>query len=553
VQLRLDVHDIANNPAPLGTLSEAFGRSLIVDIRNRGTLTFAIDEASTADIALLAHRRIIRAHANYGSGWVPIGAFIIDDMPKVVADDVPSRVVRCQGLLGWLGFDRGGAVLYPRNGVGGRNPRLFGWQALDYFQGPEWGTPVSYGTQASPVAPFKLGRPVGWPDPDAHRLYGIGTVEVNGTLNHPSGGTTLFRQPITIPPGGGRYMLEVNGENYSMWFDGAEGVSLSMIGAGATTTKRVVELPAGPMMLAGQCSNWGRMDGPANNVSWLMWTLAEIVVHPERGDELGPVLARSEPGSVSAVYSPNPWPGVTAGYVMDVALTEDAARYSRPWTWDFGRVSDSYGQPWAKLISHEFRIETLGRLSQDLGGLLPFEMWAEADSTLRAAPRRGQWRGVTVARPFGLDLSGEGPRITRALYETQSGFGRSTPLREGALGVMEDVLTLGTGLDRHSTRDSVDRFVAERSREYNEIDVELPDDVRPFVDVFPGDTVVVDGVGPYRLMTLELTDGPSQPEWAAFAMPEQAPQLSATVAGQTITVSWATVDGAVAYEIEKTP
>jgi hypothetical protein len=551
VELRLDVHDL-NNAALLGTLSEAFGRSMIVDVRDRGALTFAVDEASTADIGLLAYRRVIRPRVNYGSGWVATQAYIIDDMPKVVAADVPSRVVRCQGLLGWLGYDRGGAVLYPRNGVGGRNPRLFGWQALDFFQDASWGAPVSYGPQSAPVAPFKLGRPVGWPDPDAHRLYGIGTVAVAGTLNHPSGGTTLFRQPITVPPGGGRYMLEVNGENYSMWFDGQEGVSLSMKGAGATSTKRVVELPGGPMMLAGQCSNWGKMDGPANNVSWLMWTLAEIVVHPERGDELGPVLARSTPGTVSAVYSPNPWPGVTAGFIMDTALSEDAARYGRPWAWDFGRVADSYGNAWGTLLSHEFRMETLGRLQQELTGLLPFEMWAEPDNTLRAAPRRGQFRNVVVSKPFGLDLTGEGPRLTRALYETPSGFGRSTPRREGDLGVMEDVLTLGTSTDVWAVRDSVDRFVAERSREYNEIDIELPDDVRPFVDVFPGDTVVVEGVGPYRLMTLELTDGPSQPEWAAFAIPEQAPQLSATVAGQTITVSWATVDGSVGYEIERT-
>jgi hypothetical protein len=522
VELRLDVHDKDNSTTALGTLSEAYGRSLICDVRDRGAATFALDEASTTDLALIDFRRVIRPHVDYGSGWVALPAYLIDDMPRVVAADVPSRVVRCQGLLGWLGYDRGGGTLWPRGGLNGRDPRLFGWQGLD-FDETGWVTPFDFGTQAAPDPGIKnwVGRPEGWMDPRAYRLYGIDLIWDAGTStwNHPGGGaTTLFRQKITVPRAGD-YVLEVNGENYQVWLDGADGVSLSTRGAGAMTSRRVIDLAAGELQFAGQATNYGVMTRPSDNVSWLMWSLAEVDADGNPGE----VVARSTPSTVVCVYEPDPWPGVTAGYILDVALTEDLARHAgRPWTWDFTDALDSYGQAWTTLLSHEFRMETLGRLQQELSGLLPLEVWAEADGTIRAAPRRGTDRTatVTIANPFGLDLTGEGPRLTRALYQTPAGFGATGGANEATYGVMEDVLTLGTGLDARAVRDSVVRFRNERSTPYNQASIELPDDVRPFVDVFPGDTVTVSGVGPYRLMTFELADADSQPEWASFGVPD---------------------------------
>jgi hypothetical protein len=387
-------------------------------------------------------------------------------------------------------------------------------------------TPFDFGTQAAPDPGIKnwVGRPEGWMDPRAYRLYGTDLIWDAGTStwNHPGGGaTTLFRQKITVPRAGD-YVLEVNGENYQVWLDGADGVSLSTRGAGAMTSRRVIDLAAGELQFAGQATNYGVMTRPSDNVSWLMWSLAEVDADGNPGE----VVARSTPSTVVCVYEPDPWPGVTAGYILDVALTEDLARHAgRPWTWDFTDALDSYGQAWTTLLSHEFRMETLGRLQQELSGLLPLEVWAEADGTIRAAPRRGTDRTatVTIANPFGLDLTGEGPRLTRALYQTPAGFGATGGANESTYGVMEDVLTLGTGLDARAVRDSVVRFRNERSTPYNEASIELPDDVRPFVDVFPGDTVTVSGVGPYRLMTFELADGDSQPEWAVSGcrMPER--------------------------------
>jgi hypothetical protein len=522
VELRLDVHDISNSSTPLGTLSEVYGRQMLTDVRGRGLLTFQVDDASTDDLNLLAYRRVVRVHADQGDGWRQLESFIVDDMPQTLSD-VPSRTVQCQGLLGWLGYDRGGALLLPRGGLGGRNPRLFGWQSFDYIEDSQWfGPPYDWGTQGAPDAPFRQGRPDPWPDPAAYRLYGTDMFEGSGagagTLNHPVG-VTLYRQPIDIPAAGA-YTLYVNGENWRVWLGGDDTAALSELGAGASSVTRTVELPAGPLMFAATAANFGGADGPANNVSWLMWTLVTFEEDPEVAPT---VIARSEPSSVRVAYDPDPWPGVTAGLILDTAFSEAQARGMLPWiTWTFDDALDSEGVPWVQLISHEFRVQLCGRLAEDVAGLLDCEVWATPSGEVRAVPYRGVDRtgSVTVSFPFGRRLSGEGPRITRAVFETPVGMGATSGVNEGTYGPMEDLLTLGTATDVQAVRLAATRFVQQRSKPFSVADVELPDDVRPYEDVFLGDRVTLAGVGPVRLSTFDLSDADTgRPEWAAFAEP----------------------------------
>lgn len=514
--LRLDVYDITNTSL-LGTLSEAYDRSMIASVEGRGVLTFSVDDASTADLALLAPRRIVRAYADQGSGYQLVESFIIDDQPTVL-DDVPSRVVRCQGLLGWLGYDRGGAVMWPRGGLDGIDPRLFGWQGLDYDDSA-WDAPVSFGTKASPVAPFVPWRPSEWPvEADgAYRLYGVDTTldAGTGTLNHPAG-ITLYRQQWTISDSAD-YVLVVNGENWQTWIDGDSTARL-LAAEGGRTVSRTLTLEAGTYQFSGSARNGGFANTTANNVSWLMWSL-----HPITEDgELDTPVVQSDPADVVVLYDPEPWPGVTAGFILDTVFQEAEDRHPRPWSWDFDEDVDSYGETWEALLSHRFRVARLGRVVDDLAGMVSLDVWATPAGVIRAAPLRGSdlSGSVTIDSPFGLRTTGEGPALTRALYQTPSGFGlQANTAAETEFGVMEDVLTLGTAIDTGSVATSVNRFVTERSAVFDEIDVELPDDVKPYEDVELGDRVTIDGYGTYRLMTFELADNGENPEWAAFAVP----------------------------------
>lgn len=515
--LRLDVHDIVNSATPLGTLTEAYDRTMIAAVEGRGVLTFSVDEASTADIALLEPRRIVRAYADQGAGFTLIESFIIDDMPTVLAD-VPTRVVRCQGLLGWLGYDKGGATMWPRGGLGGIDPRLFGWQGLDYDDAA-WGAPVSFGTRGSPVAPFIAKKPYEWPVEanGAHRLYGIDTTlePTSGTLNHPPG-ITLYRQEWTLADPG-TYVLVANGENWQVWLDGDTTAQL-LAAEGARTVSRTLELEAGTFQFSGSARNGGLATGSANNVSWLMWSL-----HPVTAEgELGPALYQSNPSDVVVLYDPDPWPGVTAGFILDTVFQEAEDRHARPWSWDFTETLDSYAVAWGTLLSHRFRVGRVGRVVDDLAGMLPLDVWATPAGVIRAVPLRGEDKTatVTVDNPFGLRATGEGPALTRALFQTPAGFGlEANATAETDYGVMEDVLTLGTAIDTGSSASSVRRFVNRRSAPFNELDIELPDDVKPYEDVALGDRVTVDGYGTYRLMTFELADQDDSPEWATFAVP----------------------------------
>jgi hypothetical protein len=261
--------------------------------------------------------------------------------------------------------------------------------------------------------------------PAAYRLYGTDLVwePVSETWNHPGGGaTTLFRQPITIPEDG-TYTLYVNGENWRVWLSGDESAALSEVGAGAKSVVRNVELSAGDVMFAGTATNYGVTTRPSDNVSWLMWSLATYSEDPA---VVPTVIARSEPSTVRVAYEPDPWPGVTAGLILDTALTEAQARGMLPnITWTFTDALDSNGSAWTQLISHEFRVQLIGRLIEDVAGLLDVEVWATPTGEIRAVPSRGtdKTATVTVDLPFGRRLSGEGPRITRAVFETPVGMG----------------------------------------------------------------------------------------------------------------------------------
>lgn len=225
-------------------------------------------------------------------------------------------------------------------------------------------------------------------------------------------------------------------------------------------------------------------------------------------------------------YKPDDLPGVTTGFVLRTALDEDADRHpGRPWSYGFDGDQDSDAQPYGVTFSRGFRVQEVGRLVDELSSI-EGEPHMTPDGTLRWLAHRGQDRTATVevTSPFALDLSGRGPQATRWLYETQSGFGQAlTDGPEDEFGVMERFVQLGSDISSQSIGAVVTSQVAREAALSDEVRVDLPDDVTPYVDVELGDTVACqgrDGMADVRLTSVQArVDDSGHVEWTATGKP----------------------------------
>ena len=225
-------------------------------------------------------------------------------------------------------------------------------------------------------------------------------------------------------------------------------------------------------------------------------------------------------------YKPDDVPGVTTGFVLKTALDEDGDRHARPWSYSFDGDQDSDGQPYAVTFSRGFRVQEVGRLVDELVSI-EGEPDMAPSGTFRWVVRRGEDRTgtVTVTSPFGLQLSGRGPQSTRWLYETQSGFGQAlTDGPEAEFGVMERFVQLGSDISSQSIGAVVSAAVRGEAAVRDEVQVELPDDVTPYVDCWLGDEVTCqgrDGTAPVRLNSFHgrVDDDTGVVEWTATGVP----------------------------------
>ena len=215
--------------------------------------------------------------------------------------------------------------------------------------------------------------------------------------------------------------------------------------------------------------------------------------------------------------SSTPWatledagPGVNVGFVMETALDEAQARGDlAQLTYDFDRDADSAGVPWTSEVTHGFRMQELGLLLDEVTSI-EGEPEMTPQGLFRLWLRRGTDRTATVSivTPYTLGLTGRGPQATRWIYETDGGFGAVTnAAAEAELGViMEQFVQLGTDVTPDGVGRALVRQLELDGGTLDEVELQLPDDVTPYVDVFLGDTVTCvgrDGTGPVRLTSFE--------------------------------------------------
>jgi len=510
----------ATNTVKLGELSEHHDAGFVADLRVPGTMIVSLDAVSTVDRALLAPGRIVRVN----DGANDLEAYIVQDEPQEIATsgEIPVVHYKLRHLLTWLGHQLGGAGLWPYGGLGGleQSPRWFGPMSFDF-------PPV---VRPEPTTDGPLTRS-GWPDARAERFV-FDTRAVYRRF--------LTGAPALIGPSRmiftAAWWTEVR-----VWFDGAELTALSSpLG---DTTIHQYDLPYDGDDHVICFDAWG--DPPAGKQNSLGWCWGQLV-EDENGDlnRLGGRMFRTFNSTtfIGPVAPTVPYwqaweewttyPGVTVGFVMEIALLEAQARGLLPSvTWDFDFDLDSEGAAWLRTFARAFRMQKLGHL---LDALTPF--LCEPEMTPAGLLRLHQQRGtdktatITISTGYELAAARRGPRATRYLYETEGDFGQViNAAAEAALGLaMEDVVQLGEDINADAIEEAIDAQLAVDAATYSEIEVGFPDGVVPYGagagGVFLGDIVEcvsdVDGtVVDVRLVSFtgELVDDNGTIEWSGVA------------------------------------
>jgi hypothetical protein len=523
--LNLDVYDVTNTTLQ-GTLSQAFSVGFLEDLLSPSFGMFMVDAASSADIALLQPRRVVRFRTGASAGTGDVFACVVQDRPASSQSDVElasgatvaTVSFECPDLWdGWLGGSTGGAVLYPFGGLDGRqqNPRLFGPFAAD-FDDSGWGSPTIGAAVSTPEWPddravafefaerawYRRFMPAAPSEIGAARIYVAATwrtqvdVYLDGelALTKPAGQTGIFY--VDAPYEDRDHQIAIHAVN--------EGAT----GRVAFTWVRLVETT----------------DDDGNEVL-----------------EPGGVLRRTfDP--VDFPDAQEPWyaledyvdePGVNVGYVMDVALTEADDRSHAPLpTWDFDGDGDSGSSAWDVTFSRGFRMQELGKLLEELTSI-EGEPEITPAGLLRLWKRRGEDRSgtVTVADAPAFGLSGRGPQATRWLYETEGGMGDAVnAAAESALGVrMEQFVQLGTDISPDGIGPALVAQLVADGQVRDEVEFDVPASLTPYDDFFVGDTITVgarDGsTQTVRVLSVgyERLDANGEDRWTVTAVPYTEP------------------------------
>lgn len=477
------VYDTTNT-TKLGELAEVHAVGFLADLRTPGTMVLATDAVSTADRALMEPFRVVRVNID----GTDREAYIVQDQPQEIAptDERPVVQHKLRHLLSWLGYQQGGAVLWPYGGLTGlqQSPRWFGPMSFDF---PDLSAP-------EPTTDGPLTRS-GWPDARAERFV-FDTRAVYRRFLTGAGGSGGYVGPSRM------VFTSAWWTEVRVWFDGAELTALSS-GLGDTTIHQYdLHYDGDDHVICFDA--WGTP--PTGKQNSLGWCWGELI-DDENGDlnRLGGRLFRTFNSTtfIGPVAPTVPYweaweewttyPGVTVGFVMDIALTEAQDRGLLPdVTWDFDMDDDSDATAWTHTFARAFRMQKLGHL---LDALAPF--LCEPEMTPTGVLRLHQMRGtdrtatVTVSTAFDLSSTGRNAQATRYLYETEGGFGETIDVAaETALGLaMEDVVQLGGDINPDAILDAVDAQLARDVAPLPEFQIGFPPTVLPYDDVFLGDLV----------------------------------------------------------------
>ena len=435
-----------------GVLSEAHSVRLNVKADQLSSvLSFTVDLESTADIALLQPRRVVKVT----DGGVDLGGYFVQDMPAVLAepDELPGVSYTCLSLTSWLGGSRvGGAVVYPYGGVAGKqeldprgrwDPRRFGPFDAD-FDDDWWPNAPAAGPLTTE----------GWPDDQAEALAFTNRA--------------LFRR--TTPVSGGiasgeaipaRMFLVAQWDVAATVYRNGEPVIEKPWGTTGLFTADIPYDGLGDTIVIQAVKTVGDTSQVVGRVGWTWMRL--IPSTDEFGNEtfeIGTALRRTF-NSVDFPEADSFWlrfndyqtlPGVTPGFVMKTLVDEAQARGALAGlTYNFTQAVDSASEPWDNEIIHGWRLgSTVGWIAEQLtewdcnfrvnsSGVL--EMFRGVGGTDRSGT-------VTLDRAEQVSLSGQGVTGNVALLVTPGGVSsRQRIVSVQDYGRVEIGATFGTAVN----------------------------------------------------------------------------------------------------------
>jgi len=487
----LTVYDPTGTTAQ-GVLAEAHSVRLNVKAdRLSSVLSFTVDLESTADVALLGWRNVVKVT----DGLLDLGAFFVHAQPTLLAEpgELPGISYTCLSLESWLGGGRvGGAVVYPNGGIEGRSnqavlerldPRRFGWQNLDYDDSG-WGSATQWGTQASPGISALEGFPAGWPE-DGGSAGWIWSRALDGSNRHPAG-TSLFRKEVNFEGLVRVYASFDNGGE--LWADGNNFIASDWSNRYSWRQTYTRDIPMdGPTMFAASVTNDPPTTG--DNPGGILVAGFEI---EEDGTD-GALVFVSD-GTWKALDYPETIPGVTAGFIAKTLVDEAKARGALTGlTYDFDDAVDSAAVGWPNEITHSWRVgTTLGWLLEQLT-----EFGCDFQVTSGGVLRMFVAGGTDLSGTVNLDrveqasLSGDGVEGNAAIVVTPGGMDEQTEESSVAqFGRIETGATFGTADQPATVVDPVELLLARMGWPRDDGQVDLSEESpQPFDDFNLWDTV----------------------------------------------------------------
>lgn len=433
----------------LGTLAEAHSVRLTASAsRMSSALTFTVDFESTADVALLKPRRVVKVT----DGLLDLGAYFVHDQPALVAEpgELPGVSYTCPSLDSWLGSGRiGGAVVWPYGGLAGKgdieiagrwDPRRFGPYDAD-FDDADWpGAPA-----AGPLTTE------GWPDDQAAALSFRGKALFRRTL--PTG-------PTATPA---RMFLVAQWDVEATVYRNSEPLMTKRFGETGMVTADVAYDGLGDTIVI-EASKPEDLGDPGD-FRRVGWTWMELDVETDfAGNEtytVGEALRRTFdpvdfPDADSFWLRLNGYdttPGVTVGYVLDTLISEAQDRGAlNGLTYTFTGLVDSDGEPWVEEFTHGWRLgSTVGWVAEQLTEF-GCDWRIDSDGVLIVQRQGGTDRSATVTldRAEQISVSGQGLEGNALLVVTPGGVAkdnRPMSIIEFGGARVETAATFGTAVN----------------------------------------------------------------------------------------------------------
>jgi hypothetical protein len=507
VELRLDVHDVANSATPLGTLSEAYDQSITISLQGgtvSGSLRFGYDHGSPGH-GLLQHRRRVRVSVSFdGGAWTPVETFVIVAMPDDLRHDgpvqVPTTRVECEHLTQALGAGRGGGILWPEGWPSQRyatNPRAFGWMMRSYDDS-HWDSPPPYpmGSQTSPTNTAWDGFPANWPEVAGPAVWIAPrptTPTPNGGIGHPQDHWYVRDRMQGSYVGPARLFIAAD-DRHQTYMNGRP------IGTGRDfrDVQQIDVYMTGDDVLAVRVYNIPTRSAQVNNPSALLYAVCGV---DDDTGELELLYASGPHGRIRTYDFGLPTPGVSVGHIFGTVLSENQTHGFLGWAhWTFTSSHTSDAVPWEKVVNYQLRLQRAGRVADELHRW-EGEVYVAADGEVVYVHQLGEDRAVTVDAQFAFALEGQGPMLTAGLWESAGRFGFADV---AGAEPMADMIEYGTGLDE--TEWDLAGLLEEGADPPETVDIDWPDGIRPWLDAGLGDRLTLrDGSFELPVRVMELS------------------------------------------------